>query len=350
LTDLFVSIVIVNFNYAAFLNEAIDSALGQDWPHCETIVVDDCSTDASAEIMQSYGNRIKSIYRPENGGMSAAVNSGFAQSAGAIVMFLDADDFLYLDAARRVVAAWSDNIAQVQARLDLVDVSGTVEDVFPPYEVQLDSGDVSAALALRGRYSTTVTTGLAFARSALEQVMPIPERAFDRSADGYLATVAPLYGELAVIEKPIGAYRRHDSNHSGFAANMAKRARWRIDHDEQRYIALRHHGGRQGIAIGAEPGMHDATHLEQRIASLCFDRPQHPYADDRRPAIAVAGARAAFASTMSMKRRTTHAGMFLVAGFTPLFIARRALAWKLERSSRPAFIDWLAGRLRRMMG
>lgn len=214
----------------------------------------------------------------------------------------------------------------------------------------MDQGDVSAALARRGRYSTTVTTGLAFSRIALEQVMPIPERAFDRSADGYLATVAPLYGSLTVIDKPIGAYRRHDSNHSGFAANMAKRARWRIDHDEQRYISLREHGGRRGIVIDPAPGMHDATHLEQRIASICFDPVEHPYTGDKRSIIAIAGARAAFASTMSTKRRAIHAGMFLVAGFTPLFIARRALAWKLERSSRPKGIDWLAGRLRRMLG
>jgi glycosyltransferase involved in cell wall biosynthesis len=350
LTDLTVSIVVVNFNYAAFLNRAIDSALEQEWPHCEVIVVDDRSNDRSEEVMRSYGERIHSIFRTENGGMSAAVNTGFGQSSGAIVMFLDADDFLYPDAVRRVVGAWTTDTAQVQARLDLVDVNGTVEDVFPPYEVQMDRGDVSAALALRGRYSTTVTTGLAFARTALEQVMPIPERAFDRSADGYLATVAPLYGNVAVIDEPIGAYRRHDSNHSGFAADMAKRARWRIDHDEQRYIVLRDHGARRGLAIDPAPGMHDATHLEQRVASICFDPASHPYTGDLRSTIAIAGARAAFSSTMSTKRRAIHAGMFLVAGFTPRFIARRALAWKLERSSRPKIIDWLAGRLRRMMG
>ena len=53
---------------------------------------------------------------------------------------------------------------------------------------------------------------------------------------------------------------------------------------------------------------------------------------------------------MSLKRRATHAAMFLVAGLAPAFVARPALAWKLERSSRPQVVDWLAGRLRRMMG
>ncbi len=291
------------------------------------------------------------LYRSVNGGMSAAVNTGFARSTGRVVMFLDADDFLYPDAAARMAAAATGDVAQVQARLDLVDVAGHVEDVFPPRELALDRGDVTPGLLSAGRYSTTVTSGLAFTRAALEQVMPIPEQAFDRSADGYLAAVAPLYGMVAVIEEPVGAYRRHDSNHSGFGADMAKRARWRVEHDEHRYAAIRHHAARRGLTPTPAPGLTDPTHLEQRLASLCFDPAHHPYADDRRMALGAAGARAAMTGgAMSAKRRATHAGMFLVAGYTPLIVARRALAWKLERSSRPRIIDWAAGRLRRLMG
>jgi hypothetical protein len=180
--------------------------------------------------------------------------------------------------------------------------------------------------------------------------MPIPEKAFDRSADGYLATVVPLYGEVVAIDKPIGAYRRHDSNHSGFGANIAKRARWRVDHDEHRYAALRDHAGRRGLTVNTSLGMLDGTHLEQRLASLCFEPQLHPYAGDRRTVLGSAGARAAFASSMSFKRRATNAAIFLAGGFMPRFVARRVLAWKLERSSRPQTIDWIAGRLRRLLG
>lgn len=344
------SIVIVNYNYAAFVDAAIESALAQTYLGCATIVVDDRSTDGSRAVIERYGDRVTTVFRPVNGGMSAAVNSGFAAAAGDIVLFLDADDFLYPHAAERVAAAWSPEVAQVQARLHLVDAAGMIEDVFPPYEVGLDHGDVTLGLRARGRYSTTVTSGLAFSHRALEQIMPIPERAFDRSADGYLATVAPLYGTVVAIEEPIGAYRRHETNHSGFGADIAKRARWRVDHDEHRYTALREHAARRGIAIDAEPGMKDGVHLEQRLASLCFAPQQHRYAGDRRTALGIAGARAAFAAPMSLKRRLTHAAMFLSAGFAPALLARRALAWKLERSSRPPAIDWLAGRLRRLMG
>ena len=98
-----VSIIIANYNYARFLSRAIDSALDQDHAQVEVIVVDDASTDGSAEVIASSGGRIKACLREENGGHAAAFNTGFAASRGAIVLFLDADDYLLpgrFDAAR----------------------------------------------------------------------------------------------------------------------------------------------------------------------------------------------------------------------------------------------------------
>lgn len=344
------SIVIINYNYDIYLKQAIESALNQSYGRCEVIVVDDKSTDASRKIMKSYGERIQAVYRETNGGMSAAANSGFNRTSGDVVLFLDADDYLYPNAAETMLEAWSEGTAQIQARLHLVNAKGEIEDIFPPRELNLDEGSVASTLGSRGRYSTTVTSGLAFSRAALDAVMPIPEVAFNRSADGYLAAVVPFYGTVTAINVPLGAYRRHDSNHSGFQANIAKRARWRIDHDEHRYAAMRRHAANVGASIAASPGMQDGTHLEQRLASLLFDPEHHPYPADDRLTLAFAGARAALSAPMSPKRRGIYSAMFVVAGVFPLFISRRALAWKLERSSRPAIIDRAAGLLRRISG
>ena len=108
--DILVSIVIVNFNYAGFLATAIDSALAQTYPVHEVIVVDDCSTDDSVAVIRSYADRVRPVLRKRNGGMSAAVNSGYALTSGAIVMIVDADDFLYPDAVATVVDAWQDGV------------------------------------------------------------------------------------------------------------------------------------------------------------------------------------------------------------------------------------------------
>lgn len=351
------SVVVLNFNYAHYLGQAIDSALAQTHPAVEVIVVDDCSTDASRDVIARYRTRVVACLRDTNGGMSAGANTGFAASRGSRVLFLDADDYLYPHALATMVARWRPGVVQAQTRLDLVDSAGRLEDVFPPLETLFPGGDVRQQLAACGRYPTTVTTGLAFAREALDKVMPIPEIAFDRSADGYLAAVVPLFGEVVAIEERLGAYRRHAANHSGFAAghnpfaaNIATRARWRVDHDEARYAAMRRHAPAAGVTIAAKPGLADPLHLEERLASLCFDPAQHPYPADRRAALGLHGMRAALAAPLGMKRKAVLATIFAAAGFAPRPVARTLLAWKMERGSRPQVVDKLSGWLRRRLG
>ena len=91
-----VSILINNYNYAQYLSQAIDSALGQTYTNTEIIVVDDGSTDNSREIINSYGNQIISVLK-ENGGQASAINAGFAASKGDIICLLDADDIFLPD-------------------------------------------------------------------------------------------------------------------------------------------------------------------------------------------------------------------------------------------------------------
>src|SRR3546814_9279609 len=75
---------------------------------------------------------------------------------------------------------------------------------------------------------------MAFDRASLKEVRPIPEEAFRQGADGYLATVAPVYGAVSSIDACLGAYCQHGDNHSDFADRLAERARWRIAHDFHR--------------------------------------------------------------------------------------------------------------------
>ena len=96
-----VSIVINNYNYARFLRAAIDSALSQSYASIEVLVVDDGSTDQSRAIIDSYGDRIRPVLK-KNGGQASALNTGFAQCQGGIVIFLDADDILLPHATQRV--------------------------------------------------------------------------------------------------------------------------------------------------------------------------------------------------------------------------------------------------------
>jgi glycosyltransferase involved in cell wall biosynthesis len=84
-----VSVVIPAFNAEAFVGEAIESALAQDYEPVEVIVVDDGSTDGTAAVASRYPVALLS---QENGGQAAARNAGVAAAEGTFVSFLDADD------------------------------------------------------------------------------------------------------------------------------------------------------------------------------------------------------------------------------------------------------------------
>lgn len=86
-----ISIVIPTFNRAALVPLSIESILRQTHPAAEIIVVDDGSTDDTAEVLRKYGSRIQVVRQP-NGGLSAARNTGIRKATQEWVGFLDDDD------------------------------------------------------------------------------------------------------------------------------------------------------------------------------------------------------------------------------------------------------------------
>jgi hypothetical protein len=340
------SIIVINYNYARFLNCSIDSALAQDWPNKEVIVVDDCSTDRSREVISGYGSQVIAVLQPRNRGHGAGMNAGFLRSKGDIVTFLDADDYLYPHAMRRIVESRSPGAAQYQYRLDLVGADGRVLDTYPPMEFLWEDGDVTHALLARGRYATTVTSGLAFSRSALSCIMPMDEHAFRQGGDGYLVTVAPFYGSVITIDEVLGAYRQHGTNHSQFGTAIGPCVRWRMDHDKMRYAALISHAQRQGREPCPDLWQNDPLHLEGRIASLLLSPKEHSESGDTRRAIAKCGLAACHSLPMSQKRREVMMMWWRIVGWGPLPLARSALRWKLQAASRPVVVKRLAKLLR----
>ncbi|MBI3154315.1 MAG: glycosyltransferase family 2 protein [Burkholderiales bacterium] len=87
-----VSVVVPAYNVAWCVRKAVDSVLAQDWRDFELVVVDDGSTDDTAEVLASYGDAVR-VLRQRNGGMSSARNAGIRAARGELIAFLDADDW-----------------------------------------------------------------------------------------------------------------------------------------------------------------------------------------------------------------------------------------------------------------
>src|SRR5947209_2872680 len=87
-----VSIIIPAYYQGRFLRAALESALGQSHRNVEVVVIDDGSTDDTAEIAAGFADRIKYI-RQENAGLPSARNRGIRESSGDYLCFMDSDDF-----------------------------------------------------------------------------------------------------------------------------------------------------------------------------------------------------------------------------------------------------------------
>jgi len=217
LTDqaLVVSIIINNYNYDRFLRAAIDSAVGQSYRPLEVIVVDDGSIDHSRDIICSYSNQITPILK-ENGGQASALNAGFAQSHGDIVIFLDADDVLLPEAARLAAEVFLDkpHVSKVMYRMEIIDATGRRTGAIKPADyLRLPSGDLSRQiLAFPFDMTWMPTSGNAFSGRVLHQIFPIPAASFRILADFYLSHVTPLFGPVVFLEEVGGCYRIHGHN------------------------------------------------------------------------------------------------------------------------------------------
>lgn len=101
-----ISVIVPVYNGEEYLGECIESILRQTHGDLELIIVDDGSTDGSAEICDEYAGKDKrvKVYHQENGGASRARNLGLEKARGEYVMFVDADDWLEDEALERLSA------------------------------------------------------------------------------------------------------------------------------------------------------------------------------------------------------------------------------------------------------
>jgi hypothetical protein len=353
-----VSIVIDNYNYADYLAQAIDSALTQTWKPLEVIVVDDGSTDDSVEVIRSYGDRIIPVLQV-NGGQGAAFNAGWSACSGDVVIFLDSDDALHEDFAEQAVKALTDqpDAALVQFRVQVVDRRRTpTSAVVPPAHVALPQGDIADDVR---RWVTGSSLGpnlsVAFRRTALQVLMPVPEHRLRQGVDFFLVRGAALLGSVVGVDAVLADYRAHGANDSNRSTLSVAGLRTEMLRHVEYGALLTEFCERHQLTPPADPlEAADPLFLSRRLVSVTYDPAGHPFAADTRAALAAAGLSAVRKRRdIAATARLVHCGWFLAVGYGPARLAKRlgpALLLPQSRGRVGQALDLLlagANRLRR---
>lgn len=151
MTKPLVSVVMAAYNGQEYLNIAIDSMLQQTYSNFELILIDDGSTDNTANIVENYTDkRIRYIHQ-SNRGLAAALNHGIQQARGQYIARMDCDDISYPTRLAEQVAFLEKNktIGLVGTSFDLVDENGRIID----RSIHLDApGDLQLEFLVRNPF------------------------------------------------------------------------------------------------------------------------------------------------------------------------------------------------------
>lgn len=210
----FVSVIIDTYNHEAFIEQAVASALDQDFPASgrEILVVDDGSTDRTPELLAKFGSQIR-ILTKSNGGQASAFNVAIPECRGEIIAFLDGDDWWAsnkLSAAARAFSA-EPSVGVVGHSITEVLIDGTQRSELVRDTPRFRIDSVAGASTFRLRKSFLGTSRMAYRADVLRRIGPVPE-ALIIEADEYLFTLGALFSEVLLLRHPLTFYRLQGQN------------------------------------------------------------------------------------------------------------------------------------------
>lgn len=171
-----ISVLINNYNYARYLEEAIQSVLNQSFKVDEIVIVDDSSTDNSPTLLKekfAHHLQVNVLIKEENEGQLSCFNLGFLNSTGDFIFFLDADDTYKPNYIEKCIKFYKENEC-----CDFLFCAHEEFDKscksFYPYSGDRDLG-YSAIITLFSReWIGSVTSTISMRRQVLSKVLPIP--------------------------------------------------------------------------------------------------------------------------------------------------------------------------------
>lgn len=325
------SIIIANYNYGQYVGDAIESALMQDWALKEIIVIDDGSTDGSINTIKKFGNNVLGFFT-KNQGQREANNLGFSMSSGDIIIFLDSDDILIKGALREIASVWYAGVSKIQVLVQRTDAKGRpVGAIMPRIRPGVTPQEIQKQAWLYLDYPSPPGSGNAWSREFLTKIFPLDSK-FDSSTDTSCIAMAPYYGDIVTIDRPLVLYRTHGKNDSNLSNGKENYSR-EVARAFHRLYAVQCACLDTGHPLPKYKVLFENSHLLQlRIASMRLTPRKHSLPGD--------SLKKAFYDSFkiflfSKKRRSFFDGMIFIWSILviilPGFLAERMIDFRFSR-------------------
>jgi glycosyltransferase involved in cell wall biosynthesis len=228
-----VSVIVTAYNQERYIAETIQSVLDQTYHDYEVIVVDDGSSDGTADRVSAFSDRVRYIPQ-ENQGVAGSRNTGIRHARGQLLAFLDGDDFWEPEKLAHHVGAARSHPQSGLIVVDGVQFSGPAilhASLFPPQVTMLLGGRESVTLGcyerlLRGNVIAS-TSQVLIPRVVLDEVgLSDPRLPVSSDWDLYIR-IAARY-EITFLHKRLVRWRYLETSASG--PEHLRPLRWAVDH------------------------------------------------------------------------------------------------------------------------
>lgn len=212
-----VSFIVTSYNYEKFILKTIESIKAQTYKNIEIIVVDDCSSDNSREILEHIDN-IKLIKNEKNIGQLGSMLKGLEEAQGQFVSFIDSDDILMPDYAQNHIRVHlQTSVAFTSCQIIEIgenDEIHTMNSISSPQELfDSENPDFKIVKKRFGGWHWSPNSSAMFRKASIELILNYKKTdAWRICPDKFLFNFAHLIGGSALINKPLIGYRRHNNN------------------------------------------------------------------------------------------------------------------------------------------
>ena len=214
-----VTVLMAAYNYARFIERALNSVLDQDYPAelLDVIVIDDASTDETPEILERYAaaypDRV-TVIRQANAGNRVAANTAFPLARGELIAMMDADDMWPLDKIGRQVALMLSNerLGLVYCDTEVIDADDQIvhPSYWELYDIVPQRGPEAYLEIMSYPGNIALNSTILFRKDLGAAFFPMPEQNIFQ--DWWITGHCALVSEIDYVEGLRSGYRQHGTN------------------------------------------------------------------------------------------------------------------------------------------